>query len=108
MGTTSIRTTAANNQAIQSQFDVLTVFLSVVATLLAIVGALSLMGTMSMNVHERGREIGVMRGVGASSGAVLRTFMVEGICIGVLSWPMGAALALPISRVLTTIVGDEF
>src|SRR3712207_8586197 len=68
MGTTSIRTTAANNEAIKSQFDVLTVFLSILATLLAIVGALSLMGTMSMNVHERAREIGVMRAIGASDG----------------------------------------
>jgi putative ABC transport system permease protein len=106
--TTSIRTTSATRDAIRYQFNVLSIFLSIVATLLAIVGALSLMGTMSMNVHERAREIGVMRAIGASDGAVLRIFMVEGICIGVLSWPIGAALALPISEVLSAIVGDEF
>jgi putative ABC transport system permease protein len=106
--TTAMRTTSTTYQAIRYQFDVLTIFLSIVATLLAIVGALSLMGTMSMNVHERAREIGVMRAIGASDGAVLRTFMVEGVCIGVLSWPIGTALALPISKMLTTIVGDEF
>jgi putative ABC transport system permease protein len=66
------------------------------------------MGVMSMNVHERAREIGVMRAIGASDSGVLQTFMVEGICIGVLSWPIGAVLAIPISRVLTTIVGDKF
>jgi putative ABC transport system permease protein len=106
--TTSIRTTSATREAIQYQFNVLSIFLSIAATLLAIVGALSLMGTMSMNVHERSREIGVMRAIGASDGAVLRVFLVEGICIGVLSWPIGALLALPISKVLSTIVGDEF
>jgi putative ABC transport system permease protein len=86
----------------------LTIFLSIVATLLAIVGALSLMGTMSMNVHERAREIGVMRAVGASDGAVLRICMVEGICVGVLSWPAGAVLALPISKALSAVVGNKF
>jgi putative ABC transport system permease protein len=87
---------------------VLSIFLSIVATLLAIVGALSLMATMSMNVHERAREIGVMRAIGASNGAVLNIFLVEGIAIGMLSWPFSAALALPISKGLSTVVGDEF
>jgi putative ABC transport system permease protein len=34
--------------------------------------------------------------------------VAEGVCIGVLSWPVGAVLAFPISRALTTVVGDEF
>jgi len=103
-----IRTTSASHEAIRNQFDVLLVFLSIVATLLAIVGALSLMGTMSMNVHERAREIGIMRAIGASDGGVLQIFVVEGICIGVLSAPMGAALAIPISRALSAVVGEKF
>jgi putative ABC transport system permease protein len=106
--TSSIRTTSTTRAAIRYQFNVLSIFLSIVATLLAIVGALSLMGTMSMNVHERAREIGVMRAVGASDGAVLRICMVEGICVGVLSWPAGAVLALPISKVLSAVVGNKF
>jgi putative ABC transport system permease protein len=108
IGTSSIRTTSTTRAAIRYQFNVLSIFLSIVATLLAIVGALSLMGTMSMNVHERAREIGVMRAVGASDGAVLRICMVEGICVGVLSWPAGAVLALPISKLLSAVVGNKF
>ena len=106
--TISIRTTSVAREAIRYQFNILTVFLSIIATLLAVVGALSLMGMMSMNVHERARDIGVMRAIGASDRSMLQTFMVEGICIGVLSWPMGAVLAVPISKVLTTVVGDKF
>jgi putative ABC transport system permease protein len=106
--TTSIRTMSATRAAIRYQFDVLSIFLSVVATLLAVVGALSLMGTMSMNVHERAHEIGVMRAIGASDGAVLKVVLVEGVCVGVLSWPFGALLAYPISKVLSSVIGDEF
>jgi putative ABC transport system permease protein len=104
----SIRTTSASHEAIRNQFNVLIVFLSIVATLLAIVGALSLMGTMSLNVHERAREIGIMRAIGASDGGVLQIFVVEGICIGLLSVPIGAALAIPISQALSAVVGEKF
>ncbi len=78
------------------------------AVLIAIVGGLGLMGTMSINVIERTREIGVMRAVGASDGSVVKVFMVEGLFIGVLSWLVGAILALPISKLLSDIVGVAF
>jgi len=67
-----------------------------------------LMGTMSLNVLERTREIGVMRAIGASDGAVRQVFMVEGILIGMLSWLLGAGLALPLSKLLSDAVGMAF
>jgi putative ABC transport system permease protein len=60
---------------------------------------------MSLNVLERTREIGVMRAIGASDGAVLRIVVVEGVIIGVLSWLIGTLLALPLSRFLSDMVG---
>ena len=51
---------------ITAQFNVIIVFLLIMAVLLAVVGGLGLMGTMSINVLERTREIGVMRAIGAS------------------------------------------
>jgi len=78
------------------------------AVLIALVGGLGLMGTMSINVLERTREIGVMRAVGASDGAVLRVFVVEGLFIGLLSWLAGILLSLPISKLLSDVVGVSF
>jgi putative ABC transport system permease protein len=92
----------------QAQFDIIIVFLLVMAALLAFVGGLGLMGTMSMNVIERTREIGVIRAIGASNGAVLRIVMVEGVLVGTLSWVIGALLALPISKLLSDAVGNLF
>ena len=53
-----------------SAFDIILMVLVIMAGLLAVVGALSLTGTMGMNMLERTREIGVLRAVGASNPAV--------------------------------------
>jgi putative ABC transport system permease protein len=81
------------------------VFLLAMAVLIAFVGGLGLMSTMSMNVLERTRELGVMRAIGASDGDVVQMVVVEGLLIGLISWGLGTALAVPISRVLGTAVG---
>lgn len=92
-------------QANAATTDVLVLFLMIMAVLIAAVGGLGMTSTMSINVFERTREIGVMRAIGASSGAILRVVMVEGIIIGVISWIIGAILAWPISLLLDNVVG---
>ncbi len=102
-------TTGAENMAKQTAtIDVLVYTLMVMAVLIALVGGLGLMGTMSMNVMERNREIGVMRAIGASDFTVQQMVIVEGMVIGVISWILGALLAFPISLVLDYIVGIAF
>jgi putative ABC transport system permease protein len=91
---------------ISTIFNVIIGFLLAMAVLLGVVGGLGLMGTMSINVLERTREIGVMRAIGASDGAVLRIVLLEGIIIGLISWVIGGLIALPVSRILTDTVGN--
>jgi putative ABC transport system permease protein len=93
---------------ISTVFNVIIVFLLFMALLLGFVGGLGLMGTMSINVLERTREIGVMRAIGATDGAVLRIVMFEGILIGILSWLIGALAALPVSKLMNEGVGVAF
>jgi putative ABC transport system permease protein len=88
--------------------NLIVAFLLIMAVLLAVVGGLGLMGTMSINVLERTREIGVMRAIGATDGAVLRIVMLEGILIGVISWLIGAVVALPVSKLMNEGVGVAF
>jgi putative ABC transport system permease protein len=89
-------------------FEVIVVLLLIMGVLLAVIGGLGLMGTMSINVLERTREIGVMRAIGASNRSVRRIFIVEGILIGILSWLVGAIVAFPISRILGNAIGAIF
>ncbi len=101
-------TITQQRQNIEYQFALIVVFMAIMAVLLAIVGGLGLMGTMSINVLERSREIGVMRAIGAANRSVLQIFMVEGLLIGVLSWMLGGLLSLPISKLLSDVVGIAF
>jgi putative ABC transport system permease protein len=87
-----------------SAFDIILVVLVVMAGLLAIVGALSLTGTMGMNVLERTREIGVLRAVGAANPAVRQVVVVEGIVVGLMSWVFATMLSAPVGRVLAGAV----
>jgi len=102
------QTSTQTRDNIEYQFAILVVFLAIMAVLLAVVGGLGLMGTMSINVLERSREIGVMRAIGASNGAMLQIFLVEGLLIGTLSWVLGALLSLPISKLLSDVIGNAF
>lgn len=84
--------------------NVLTIFLLIMATLTALVGSIGLAGTMSMNVMERTREIGVMRAIGASDGILMRMVLAEGMVICLVSWLLGSILAFPISKLMSDTV----
>jgi putative ABC transport system permease protein len=63
------------------------------------------MGTMSINVLERRREIGVLRAIGAPNRGVAQVFILEGIFIGLLSWLFGSILSFPLGKMLSETVG---
>lgn len=102
------RATVELREQSESLFTIITSLLLVMALLMAIVGGLGLMGTMSLNVLERTREIGVMRAVGASTAAILQIVLTEGVVIGLLSWFFGTILALPLGRPLSDAIGMQF
>ncbi|RIK50579.1 MAG: hypothetical protein DCC59_13180, partial [Chloroflexi bacterium] len=89
----------------KAQTDILVYFMLVMAALIAVVGGLGLMGTMSINVLERTREIGVMRAIGASNGDIQAIVLTEGMVIGIVSWAISILLSLPITNVLCFGVG---
>jgi putative ABC transport system permease protein len=75
------------------------VFLVVISGIIAAVVGLGLATTMSLNVMERRRELGVLRALGASPSVVIGIIVAEGMVIGVMSWILAALAAWPLSRV---------
>jgi putative ABC transport system permease protein len=104
----SLKTTTEERSFVEFHFGIMVIPLGLAAIMLALVGGLGLSGTMSTNVMERSREVGVMRAIGASDGGVQRIFMIEGMFIGLISWLIGAAAALPFTYILNQMVGNTF
>ncbi len=94
----SLTATTANG------LNILTGFLLLMAILIAIVGSIGLTGTMSLNVLERTREIGILRAIGASDKAVMRLVMIEGLLIGMMSWFFGVILSFPIGNLMANAI----
>jgi putative ABC transport system permease protein len=96
----NLTTSSYLNRVAGGGFAVLTAVLLFLAILTALVGSIGLAGTMSMNVMERTREIGVMRAIGASDRILMRMVLSEGLLIGAISYLMGALLSFPISKLM--------
>jgi putative ABC transport system permease protein len=84
--------------------NILVIFLLIMAVLTAFVGSIGLTGTMGMNVLERTREIGVMRAIGAVDFEIIKSVVVEGVMIGLITWVLAIGLSFPISQLLLNII----
>jgi len=93
---------------INSAFDIVLALLFMLVLLLSLVGGLGLMGTMSLNVLERSREIGVIRALGGSNRSVFRLVLMEGITIGVMSWMFSLIIAIPLTWLFCDLIGRSF
>ena len=105
---TQLSTRDENLEGTEYQFGILVNMLLVMTFLMALVGGLGLMGTMSINVIERTREIGVMRAIGAATRSIMQIITVEGVLIGFVSWMQATILAYPLSKILSDQVGIAF
>jgi putative ABC transport system permease protein len=101
-GTRTASVTQGENKLL---FTVVVAFLILMALLLAAVGGLGLTTTMSINMMERVREVGVLRAIGASNASVRRIVLAEGIAIAVLSWGAGTLLSFFISPLFSEQLG---
>jgi putative ABC transport system permease protein len=88
--------------AVDQHMLMIYVVLVVISGIIMAVGGLGLATTMSLNVMERRREIGVIRAIGARSSTVWLIIVTEGVVVGVLSWALAALAAWPVSK----FVGD--
>ncbi|MFL6128656.1 MAG: ABC transporter permease [Mycobacteriales bacterium] len=104
----SVRTGSALRALDRKNYGVIVTFLLAMAVLLGVVAGLGLLGTLSLNVLERSREIGVLRAIGAGDAAVVQLVLVEGLIVAVLGWLASVPLALPVGRALSSAVGQLF
>ncbi|WP_426957728.1 lipoprotein-releasing ABC transporter permease subunit [Muricoccus radiodurans] len=86
----------------------------VILTLIIIVAAFNIVSSLIMLVKDKGRDIAVLRTVGATRGAILRIFLLAGASIGVAGTVIGFLIGLVfclnienIRQVLQSLTGRE-
>ena len=71
------------------------------------VGAITLVATVSLSVLERGREIGVIRAIGAAPRAVITIFLLEGGAVALLSAALSIAGGIFFARFLNRMAAEQ-
>lgn len=97
-----------NRKAIQDHLLLIATFLIIMSLLVVLVGGLGLATTVSINVMERTREIGIMQATGASTHTITGIIVAEGIIMGVISWFISMVLSGALSRFVTYRFGMLF
>ena len=65
-----------------------------ILTLIVLVAALNIISGMIMLVKDKGRDIGILRTMGATKGAVMRVFFITGASIGIVGTLAGLILGV--------------
>jgi len=79
--------------SVRSTTDVFDAIIFGAALVALLVGAFSIVNTMTIAVSERTREIGIRKAIGAGDGDVLREFLFEASLIGAIGGAVGLACA---------------
>jgi lipoprotein-releasing system permease protein len=74
-----------------------------ILTLIIVVAAFNIISSMIMMVKDKGRDIAILRTMGASRGMILRIFILSGASIGVVGTLAGFGLGIVITQHLEAI-----
>jgi putative ABC transport system permease protein len=72
-----------------SMMEKMNKFMLALAGITLIIGAFGVVNTMMTSVHERIKDIGIMRAVGASRNQIVKAFVYEAIIIGIIGGILG-------------------
>src|SRR5207248_700836 len=96
----SISSKGDTRYAFDEHMVMIYVALIIMSALIGGVGGLGLMTTMSVNVLERRREMGVLRAIGASPRTIWLMLIAEGSVVGLIAWALASIAAWPLGNAL--------
>jgi putative ABC transport system permease protein len=99
-------TQAQVREGVDSMFAVVVALLLVVGGVLGVVAVVGVAGTMTLSVVEQTREIGVLRTLGASTRAVRRLLLLQGLAVATAGAVLGILLSIPVALLLGAAIGS--
>lgn len=100
------RTKAQDREYAYNSFSIVTQMLFGLAIVMGIVGGIGLMGSLSISVVERTREIGVLRSIGGTSPVIMTMFVLEGVLQGLMSWAFAVPISYLAARPVANLLGE--
>lgn len=77
-----------------------------IGSVIVFISLLGLASTLTMNILDRTKEIGMLRCIGASSPAIAGVFATEGVVLAKIGWLLGVPLGLALFWLLLVMVRD--
>jgi lipoprotein-releasing system permease protein len=74
-----------------------------ILTLIIVVAAFNIVSSLIMLVKDKGRDIAILRTMGATRGMIMRIFLLSGASVGVIGTFLGLALGLAFAVNIETI-----
>ena len=90
-------------ETIQSTMATLTFFLTGIAAISLLVGAIGIANTMFMSVMERTRLIGILKSIGTRNSEIMKLFLTESGIIGLMGGLLGIFLGFIVVGVISSI-----
>ena len=96
--------TKENQNDIKQGLRFFNIFLLVFAGVAVFVGMFIIYNTFSILVAQRGRELALLRAIGASRRQVLGSVLLEGVAVGLIASIVGLALGVLVALGLTSLL----
>ena len=86
------------NETFIRVLDVERAMMFIILSLIIVVAAFNIISGLMMLVKDKGRDIGILRTMGASKGSIMRVFLITGASIGVIGTLAGFLLGVVFTR----------
>jgi putative ABC transport system permease protein len=90
-------------ETIQSTMATLTFFLTGIAAISLLVGAIGIANTMFMSVMERTRLIGILKSIGTRNSEIMKLFLAESGIIGLMGGLLGIFLGFIVVGIISSV-----
>jgi lipoprotein-releasing system permease protein len=77
----------------------------IILTLIIAVAGLNIISTLIMVVMEKGKDIAILKSMGATQGGIMKIFMIEGVIIGLVGTLLGTVFGVIGALNLEAVVG---
>ncbi|HSK57161.1 MAG TPA: ABC transporter permease [Jiangellales bacterium] len=99
-----VQTSGQIREGLEGIVAVAIALLLFIGAILAVVAVVGVAGTMTLSVFEQTREIGVLRTIGATTWAVRRLLLLQGVAVAAIGGLIGILLSMPVAWLLAAAI----